>query len=101
MMVSDASLKENIIPIQDTSTLLELLPREFTMKGGSKLQYGFVAQELENTPYRNLVYQNREGIKSIAYTQLISVLTAHIQSLSKRVAELENNQNRRNPEFLH
>ena len=88
-MVSDISLKEQICPIEDIDTLLQLKPVQFLMKGGTKLQYGFIAQDLEKTPYKNIVYSNRDGIKSVAYVQLIAVLTAQIQELTKRVAVIE------------
>jgi hypothetical protein len=94
--LSDKNFKENIGPISDISTLLELVPCQFTLKGGSKLQFGFVAQDVEKTSFKNLVYQNNAGVKSLAYTQLVAVLVAHIQSLTKRVNELEGNCNRRN-----
>jgi hypothetical protein len=99
MDISDRTLKENIEPIKNTGTLLELMPVQFTLKGGSKLQYGFIAQDMEETEYANLVYSNRDGIKSVAYTQLISVLTQHIQNLTERVEKLEAARNRNNPEF--
>jgi hypothetical protein len=95
-MLSDITLKENIRAIEDVKTLLDLIPVEYTMKGGTKLQYGFIAQQLEKTPYKNLVYSNTTNIKSVAYIQLIAVLTHHIQTLTKRVEELENKTNSRN-----
>ena len=99
-MLSDKSLKENIEPIADIETLFELLPVQFTMKGGTKRQFGFIAQDLEKTSFKNLVYSNNNGLKSVAYTQIIAVLTKHIQELTKRVDELESISNKRNPEFL-
>jgi hypothetical protein len=98
-MLSDRSLKENIEPITDIATLLELMPVQFTMKGGTKRQFGFIAQDLEKTNFKNLVYNNTNSLKSVAYVQLIAVLTKHVQDLTKRVEELESIKNKRNPEF--
>jgi hypothetical protein len=93
---SDRSLKEDIEPIRDTSSLFELKPVQFKMKGTDRINYGFIAQDIEGTPYANLVYENRGGIKSVAYVQLIAVLTKHIQDLTARVEALEATRNRTN-----
>jgi hypothetical protein len=95
-MKSDRSIKQDIEPIKDLKSLHELKPVQYRFKDGSRLQYGFIAQDIEQTGYKHLVYENKGGIKSVAYIQLIAVLTQHIQDLSKRVEYLESLTNRRN-----
>lgn len=98
-MLSDRSQKENIEPISDPETLFQLKPVQFTIKGGTKRQFGFIAQDIEETSFKNLVYNNNNTLKSVAYIQLVAVLTKHVQELTKRVEELESIKNKRNPEF--
>jgi hypothetical protein len=89
-MKSDRLLKDNIYPLEDIHTLLKLEPVQFKMKGSERIHFGLIAQDLEATSYKNLVYENRSGIKSIAYVELIAVLIKHVQELTDRVNALEN-----------
>jgi hypothetical protein len=86
---SDASLKEEIIYITDSSEVLKLKPVSFKMKGGTKLQYGFIAQDIEQTKIDNIVFKNDRGIRSVAYNQIIPLLLHQIQQLTKRVDQLK------------
>jgi hypothetical protein len=86
---SDASLKEDIIYITDSSEVLKLKPVSFKMKGGTKLQYGFIAQDIEQTKIDNIVFKNDRGIRSVAYNQIIPLLLHQIQQLTKRVDQLK------------
>jgi hypothetical protein len=88
-VLSDKNLKENIFPISDSSEVLKLKPVSFTMKGGKKLQFGFIAQDVEETEIGNIVYKNERGVRSIAYNQVIPLLLHQIQQLTERVAKLE------------
>jgi hypothetical protein len=88
-MFSDRSLKEQIKPILNSSEVLKLKPVTFVMKGGKKLQYGFIAQDIEETDLRDIVYKNPTGIRSVAYNQIIPLLLHQIQQLTDRVAALE------------
>jgi hypothetical protein len=88
-MYSDRNLKENIQPIHDSSEVLRLKPVSFTMKGGTKKQFGFIAQEIEETDLSNIVFYNERGVRSVAYNQIIPLLLHQIQELSERVAYLE------------
>jgi hypothetical protein len=85
---SDASLKEEINTITDSSEILKLRPVSFKMKGGTKLQYGFIAQDIEQTQISNIVYKNERGVRSVAYNQIIPLLLHQIQQLTKRVDDL-------------
>lgn len=87
--LSDQRYKEEIKPITDSSELLKLKPMSYKMKGGTKLQFGFIAQDIEETNLANIVYQNGQGIRSVAYNQLIALLVHQVQELTERVAHLE------------
>lgn len=96
-MVSDRVLKENIRPIEDVDALFKLQPMCYNMIGAKKKQYGFIAQDVEETDLNHIVYKNDSGKRSVSYTQLIAILVAHIQSLTKRVADLEGTRNKLAP----
>lgn len=100
---SDERLKENIKSI-DGELALKLKPITYTWnakgkeKGGNnKLQYGFIAQEVEKI-MPDAVFTDKEGYKSVNYLEFIPILTQKIKdqdetikSLLKRVETLEAN----------
>jgi hypothetical protein len=88
-MYSDRNLKENIHPITDSDEVLKLKPVSFVMKGGTKKQFGFIAQDIEETELDNIVFKNEKGIRSVAYNQVIPLLVHQIQLLRERVDYLE------------
>lgn len=89
-MKSDSKLKEEIRPMSTREADISMLmPKSFKMKGSNRIHHGFIAQDLEFSNFSNLVYENRGGYKSVAYTELIAVLVHNIQTLTKRVEELE------------
>ncbi|MBP7174027.1 MAG: tail fiber domain-containing protein [Cloacibacterium sp.] len=83
---SDQRLKENIKTLDSTtSTLSALRPVSYhwnkkgKAKGGDdKLQYGFIAQEVEKV-LPHLVNTDKEGYKSVNYIEVIPVLTKALQ----------------------
>ena len=86
---SDANLKEDIRPILDSSEVLKLRPVAFRMKGGKKLQFGFIAQDIEETELANIVYKDSRETRSVAYNQIIPLLLHQIQDLQDRLNNLE------------
>lgn len=90
-ILSDRNLKDNISVIIDSTEVLKLKPVSFKMKGGTKLQFGFVAQDIEETKLDNIVYKNERGVRSVAYNQIIPLLLHQIQELTKRVDQLSSN----------
>lgn len=86
---SDEDLKTDIEPVVDSSSLLDLKPVTYKMKGGSKKQFGFIAQQIEDTPLSNIVFKNSQGVRSVAYNQVIPLLVHQNQELIKRLANLE------------
>lgn len=88
---SDATLKENMIPLTEntTSKLLDLRPMEYSFKADAskKLHYGFIAQDVEKL-YPTLVKDNELGFKSVNYIELVPLLVSKIQDMQKEIDEL-------------
>lgn len=81
---SDRRLKDNIKPIDTSKSIINFV--EYTMKNTSEKRYGVIAQEVEkNNP--ELVRTNEDGIKSVAY---IDLLILKIAELEERIKKLEN-----------
>jgi hypothetical protein len=87
LLPSDQKLKRDIIPIQSTKTLEQLLDLlveyRYNTDPDTKLRYGVIAQELERHGLGHLVYESN-GIKSI---DPFSVLFYMTKSLAVELAE--------------
>ena len=93
---SDLRLKTEIESIQD-NFILRLNPVQFKYREGSdQLQYGLIAQEVEEIAPENAALVKKPNIEDeyygVDYTQLIAPMIATIQNLEKRIKELENSQ---------
>jgi len=93
--VSDISLKENIVDIENDDRFDNLRPVKFNWKQ-SETQYinelphnGFIAQEVEQL-YPEMIGMV-DGVKGIQYVQMIALLVKEVQQLKLEVAELKNN----------
>lgn len=85
--VSDITLKENIEPIQDAlNTLEKLNPVSFTWKKDGSTSFGLIAQEVEKI-LPEIVHQSDE-VKTVSYTQIISLLIAAIKELNTKLDDL-------------
>ena len=103
---SDISLKENIKPLESQLEIVNKLnPVSYNKKENKeslvpftgKKEIGFIAQEVEEI-LPELVFENKEGIKSLAYANMNAILVKAIQelkadndSLKARIETLENN----------
>ena len=107
VIISDENYKQNItglLPMMDKVKLLR--PVSYNLKtdskeaGGEKMksniQYGFLAQELQQV-FPEMVTPREDGVLGIRYTELIPVLVQalkeqqeEIDALNKRITELEN-----------
>ena len=91
-VTSDQRLKENIQDAESASTLIDALQvRQFDWKTDNTHQrYGFIAQELV-TVAPEAVHQpvNKAEMMAVDYSKLVPMLVKEIQSLRKRVAQLE------------
>ncbi len=88
---SDLRLKENI---QDSDLGLEFIkklrPVSFKMKNSDGIDYGFIAQEVEEAIGKNtnivLTDNSKEQYKSMRYTNLIAPLTKAVQEQQEEIA---------------
>jgi len=87
VLSSDIRLKQNINAINITG-ISKINFVEFSMKADSsdRKRYGVIAQEVEKVA-PELVYTNGDGMKSVAY---IDLLIAKISDLEKRLKKCEN-----------
>jgi len=104
--MSDVNFKLNVTNLSLMKDKLKLLrPVSYNLKPDfegfkidpkiSNLQYGFIAQELQEV-FPDMVSQRDDGVLGVRYTELIPVLVQalkeqqeEIEDLIKRVAELE------------
>lgn len=89
---SDERLKENIRPVIDEATTLidkEIRLVQFDWKDNGKHSYGVIAQEVEKN-YPELVYENKDGLKSVSYSE---ILVIKIAQLENKLKQLENELN--------
>jgi hypothetical protein len=89
---SDRNLKKNIAPMQDGIGLVSKLhPVNYQWKDENKsqlMEYGFIAQEVEEH-FPSLVQTNpNTGIKSVDYPKVVSMLALAVQELTAKVEAL-------------
>lgn len=83
-LVSDKRFKENIAPINTEKKNIEFV--EFNMVNSEEKRYGVIAQQVEEVA-PELVRTNEDGMKSVAY---IDLLIMKIAELEARLKKLEN-----------
>ena len=89
--VSDISLKENIKSIDNSIDILSKInPVSFNWKENGEKSYGMIAQEIEKV-LPELVLQQENGYKYVAYIQLIALLIDAVNNLNKEVETLKSN----------
>jgi hypothetical protein len=87
---SDESLKENIKTIDDgLNKVLNLRGVEFDYKSDKVHSIGLIAQEVEKV-IPELVYTNDDGIKSVAYQNIVAVLIEAVKSQQSQIDSLAN-----------
>ena len=89
---SDVRLKDNIANAADSGDKVDAIKvRQFDWKEtGNHVDYGFVAQELHAVaPHAVSKPEDEEAMWSVDYSKLVPMLVKEVQSLRKRVAELE------------
>ena len=88
---SDYRVKEQIIKLDDSFNVDNLMPIKYKLKNTNKETTGFIAHELQEV-YPFLVEGEKDGkeLQSIDYNGLISILVKEIQELKKRINILEN-----------
>jgi hypothetical protein len=89
---SDIRLKKNIEPLSDAlSRVLKINSYTYNWKDtirGIDQQIGFIAQELEQQ-FPELVETDEEGMKSVAYSNMVPVLLEAIKEQQRQIDELK------------
>jgi len=88
---SDYRIKENVVPISDTSYNIDnIRPVTYTNTKMEKQDFGVIAHELqEQMPFLVTGEKDGEHHQSVNYNGLIGLLLNEVQQLKKRVQELE------------
>ncbi|MDC1151608.1 tail fiber domain-containing protein [Pelagibacteraceae bacterium] len=88
---SDYRIKENIVPISDTSYNIDnLRPVTYTNTKMERQDFGVIAHEIqEQIPFLVTGEKDGEHHQSVNYNGLIGLLLNEVQQLKKRVNELE------------
>ena len=88
---SDISYKENIKPLESQLDIVSKLnPVSYNRIGKKENEIGFIAQEVEKL-IPDLVSENPDGLKSLAYGNMTSILVKAIQELKAEVDLLKSN----------
>ncbi len=90
-IASSERYKENIVNMDDSVSVMNLRPVEFTYKKDETKtkQYGLIAEEV-NQDFPYLCFNNNEGTpESVKYHELPVLLLKEIQKLNKRIEVLE------------
>ena len=88
---SDYRIKENVVPISDTSYNIDnIRPVTYTNTKMERQDFGVIAHELqEQIPFLVNGEKDGEHHQSVNYNGLIGLLLNEVQQLKKRVQELE------------
>jgi len=86
---SDISYKENIKPLESQLEIVNKLnPVSYNRIGQKENEIGFIAQEVEKL-IPDLVSENPDGLKSLAYGNMTSILVKSIQEQQDMIQELK------------
>ena len=88
---SDYRIKENVVPISDTSYNIDKLrPVTYTNTKAEKQDFGVIAHEIQQQlPFLVSGEKDGENYQSVNYNGLIGLLLNEVQQLKKRVQKLE------------
>ena len=81
---SDKQFKDNIQPILNSDNCPEI--KQFNWKENGQQSYGFIAQELEELGYKELVSTDETGKKTVNYSAALSLV---VGKMSAKILELE------------
>lgn len=85
---SDVTLKENVETLSNSIDIInQINPVSFVWKESGKPAYGVIAQEIEKI-LPDIVSEN-DGIKTVAYTQIIAFLVAAVQEQQKEIEHIK------------
>jgi len=87
---SDITLKENIKPLESQLEIVSKLnPVSYNKIGFEDNEVGFIAQEVEKL-LPELVREDKDGLKSLAYGNMNAILVKAIQELKAEIEILKN-----------
>ena len=86
---SDATLKENVQPIDGLAIVNGLRGVKFDWKDGSGTEVGLIAQEVEVVLPEVVTTDEVSGIKAVDYAKVVAPLIEAVKTLEARVAKLE------------
>ena len=86
---SSRRFKHNIVPLQeDTSTIYNLVPREFDYNLNGEHDIGFIAEEA-NEVHPMFAYRDKDGIpEGIQWNTITTCLIAEIQKLKEEISRI-------------
>jgi hypothetical protein len=88
--LSDATLKENVTPIENAEQVIDALNGVgYDWKDGSGHAYGLIAQDVEKV-VAEAVKTDENGVKSINYQMLIPFLIETVKKQGQEIAKLKN-----------
>jgi len=86
--VSDISLKENIVTLENAiDTLQTLNPVSFTWKTDGTKSYGLIAQEVEKI-MPDIVHMTDDNTKTVSYIQIIALLISAVKEQQQQIDEI-------------
>ena len=86
---SDERLKENVVGITNAlSKVLDLRGVYFNRIGQPEREIGVIAQEIEEV-LPELVFESQDGVKSVAYQNMVAILIEAIKEQQEQINELK------------
>lgn len=85
---SDRSLKDHIMPLSNTSAILDVEPKRFVWRETNKEDVGIIAQDVEKV-FPEFVHENDNGIKTVDYAKLVVPLLGVVREQQKEIDELK------------
>ena len=87
---SDIRLKNNVEELNDNhlDRLDRLVPKSYGFKNDGLEHFGFIAQEVEKD-FPNLVSMDDDGMKSVNYLEMITLLLHKINYLERKLNEIK------------
>ena len=86
--LSDVTFKDNISEFDGLEILNNINPVSFTWKDSGDKTYGVIAQDIEKF-VPELVKTNNQGVKTVSYIPLISILIDVIQKQQKEIDNIK------------
>jgi fibronectin-binding autotransporter adhesin len=90
-MASTIARKENIEPLVDSSSVLQLNAKAFTIKETGNNTFGLIAEEVETIYPKLCAYNNAGELEGVKYHLLAVLLLEEIKKLKEEIEKIKNN----------